>query len=111
MERASFTLMEKLTQSPGGQAGYKGSRSYLQGPYHFCARCGSRVHISEMQWQRGLLLCTKWGCVDTGTYPLTGEREAAIAHALEVPTQELMPDPKLISPQESGSSLEDDITF
>jgi hypothetical protein len=103
--------MEKVTQPTNGQPAYRGDRSYLQGPYHFCVRCGSRVHISEMQWQRGLLLCKKWDCIDTGTYPLTGQREAAMAHALEVPTQELLPDPKLTSPQESGSSIDDDITF
>lgn len=103
--------MEKRTQSTDGQAGYHGDRSYLQGPYHFCARCGSRVHIAEMQWQRGLLLCEKWDCIDTGLYPLTGQREAAIAHKLEPPTMELQPDPKLVTPQESGSSLEDDIIF
>lgn len=103
--------MNKTTQSSDGQTAYRGDRSYLQGPYHICARCGSRVHVSEMEWQRGLLLCKKWDCVDTGTYPLIGQRDAAIAHALEIPTRELMPDQKLVSPQESGSSIEDDIIF
>jgi len=92
-------------------AAYKGKRSFLQGPYHYCARCGTRVHISEMQWQRGLLLCKTKDCVDTGELPLIGQREAAIAHALEVPTEELMPDPKLTQPAESGASVDDDISF
>jgi hypothetical protein len=103
--------MQQKTQPTNGQSSYKGDRSYFQGPYYFCVRCGSRVHIAEMEWQRGLLLCKKWDCVDSGVYPLTGQREAAIAHALEIPTQELVPDPKLISPQESGSSIDDDIIF
>lgn len=95
----------------GGTSAYRGQRSYLYDPYHFCARCGSRVHINDMEWQRGLLLCKKWDCVDYGVYPLTGQRESAVAHALEIPSNELMPDPKLITPQESGSSIDDDITF
>lgn len=102
---------QDLGATLGGSSSYRGERSYLQGPYHFCARCGSRVHISNMDWQRGLLLCKKWDCVDYGTYPLIGMREAAIAQELEKPTDELMPDPKLITPTESGSSVEDDIIF
>lgn len=102
---------DKEDVAVGTTAAYKGTRSRLENPYHFCARCGSRVHIQDMQWQRGLLLCKKWDCVDTGTYPLIGEREAATALALEIPTQELMPDPKLITPTESGLSGDEDIIF
>jgi len=102
---------DKEDAAVGTSPAYKGQRSYLENPYHFCARCGSRVHIQDMQWQRGLLLCKKWDCIDYGTNPLIGQREAAIAHALEVPTQELEPDPKLITPTESGSSVDDDIIF
>lgn len=92
-------------------AAYRGRRSKLDNPWHYCARCGTKTHIKEMVWQRGLLLCTTKDCVDTGEYPLVGQREAAIAHALEVPTQELMPDPKLTEPQTAGSSVDDDISF
>lgn len=103
--------MKHKTLETGGQIGYRGDRSYLQDPYHFCARCGSRVHIAEMVWQEGLLLCKKYDCVDTGIYPLIGQREAAIAHRLEVPTEELMPDQKLLNPGGAGSSVDDDIIF
>lgn len=103
--------MNTITISTNGQKAFKGDRSFLENPYHFCARCGSRVHIKDMVWQEGLLLCKKWDCVDYGTYPLIGQRESAIAHALEVPSQELMPDPKLLEPMTSGSTVDDDIIF
>lgn len=86
-----------------------GKRSYLYGPWHYCARCEDQVHISEMQWQRGLLLCHK--CVDTGNdgYPLIGQREAAIASYLENQTNELMPDPKLTDNTLIEASMEEDL--
>jgi hypothetical protein len=101
----------KFMEHTSGNVEFRGDRSYLEGPYHFCARCGSRVHIEEMEWQQGLLLCKKYDCVDHGIYPLIGQREAAIAHALEVPSQELMPNDKLLYPQTSGESYDDDIIF
>lgn len=102
---------QDLGATTGSSPGYRGTRSYLDGPYHYCARCGSRIHISEMEWQRGLLLCQKYDCIDKGTYPLIGQREGAIASALQVPTDELQPDPKLMEPTSSASSVEDDIIF
>jgi hypothetical protein len=101
----------KESAAIGTTPAYKGQRNFKTGAYHFCARCGSRVLISDLQWQRGLLVCKKWDCIDTGVYPLAGEREAAMAHALEIPTNELQPDPKLITPTDSGSSVDDDIIF
>ena len=69
--------------------------------------------ISEMVWQRGLLLCKKWDCVDKGNhgFPLLGQREAHIASVLEIPSQELQPPEKLITPLESGSNADDEIYF
>ena len=92
---------------------YRGMRSFHKDAYHFCARCGSRVLIGEMVWQRGLLLCKKWDCVDTDNhgFPLVGQREAAIALTLEIPTHELQPNEKLITPLESGSNSDDEIYF
>lgn len=87
----------------------KGIRSWHASPYHYCARCNDRTHLSQMTWQRGLLLCNR-KCYDTGVNPLIGERELAIIRAFEVPTQELEPDPKLVSP-EVGSSGDDFINF
>lgn len=74
----------------------KGIRSWHYGPYHYCGRCDDRTHISEMTWQRGVLLCPI--CVDYGEYPLIGERQVAIEKAFEVPSRELEPDPKLTDP-------------
>jgi hypothetical protein len=92
---------------------YRGDRSFHQVEYHYCSRCGSRVKISEMVWQRGLLLCKKWDCVDYGNHGnyLVGQRESNIAQVLEIPTHELEPNEKLITPLESGSNTDDDIIF
>lgn len=91
---------------------YKGKRSYLSGPYHICCRCGTRFHISDMEWQRGLLLCRQY-CYDTGNdgFPLTGQREMYIAGVFENPSQELMPDPKLTDTNEIESSMEEDLIY
>lgn len=68
-----------------------------------------------MNWQRGLLLCvnTPENCYDTGNdgYPLTGQREMAIAAAFEQPTQELMPDPKLTDDNEIETSMAEDLIY
>jgi hypothetical protein len=88
---------------------YRGRRSFKDGPWHYCARCGSRVHISELEWQRGVLVCKTFDCQDTGVNPLVGQREAEIAEQFERPTQELMPDPKLTEANVSADN--DDIFF
>ena len=106
--------MEQLTQSAGSVA-YIGHRSKFFGPWHYCARCGSKVHISEMQWQYGILICKKWDCIDYGNdgLYLIGQREAAIAHALENISneRELMPDPKLTEPSDIGPEFEIDVYY
>ena len=100
-------------QKTGTTPVYRGHRSFHENEYHYCARCGSRVHISEMVWQRGLLLCKTWDCVDYGNHGnyLIGQREANIAQVLEIPTKELQPNEKLITPLESGSNTDDEIIF
>lgn len=83
----------------------KGPRSWHKSPYHYCSRCNDRTHLSDMQWQRGLLLCPT--CVDKGVNPLVGQRELDIIRQFEVPTHEMEPDPKLTDPNASLSG--DDI--
>jgi hypothetical protein len=93
---------------------YRGMRNFKKASYHYCARCGSRVEIKEMVWQRGLLLCKKWDCIDTGNhgFPLIGQRESHIISVLDVPnSHEMQPDDKLITPMESGSNTDDEIYF
>ena len=87
-----------------------GYRSVFEGPWHFCARCCEKTHISEMEWQRGLLLCKRRNCIDTGELALVGSRDMAIAKAIEVPTHELEPDPKLVNP-DMGTAGNEDIIF
>lgn len=88
----------------------RGYRSFHQGPYHYCGRCGERRHLAEMSWQRGVLVCKTSNCIDTGVNPLIGEREVQIIKAFEVPSRELEPNPKLT---DSGieTSGDDLITF
>lgn len=87
---------------------FKGKRSRLEGPWHICSRCGFKFHIFEMEWQRGLLLCTQY-CFDTAKSgrPLVGQTEAAIAQVFTNPSQELMPDPKLTDPDQITTSFDD----
>ena len=88
---------------------YKGHRSFHEGPWHFCSRCYDKTHISELRWQRGLLLDAK--CYDTGNdgYPLIGQREAAIASYLSHQTSELIPDPKLTDTTQIEGSMDEDL--
>ncbi len=88
---------------------YIGHRSWHVGPWHFCSRCYTKRHISELEWQRGLLLCRE--CYDTGNdgYPLIGQREMAIASYLSNQTMELMPDPKLTDINQIAGSMDEDL--
>lgn len=94
---------------------FKGRRSFHVGPYHYCARCGSRYHIADLEWQRGLLICrgTKENCYDTGNdgYPLVGQREMAITAIFLNPSEELMPDPKLTDTTIIEASMDEDLIY
>jgi hypothetical protein len=70
--------------------------TYLTGAWYLCARCDTRQKVSEMKWQRGLLLCDD--CYDYGVFPLVGQREPAIAFVLEDGKEELAPVDKLRNP-------------
>lgn len=105
--------MPKSVESIVTTVSYKGMRNWHKDAYHYCARCGSRIKINEMVWQRGLLLCTKWDCLDKGNhgFPLIGQRESDIAAKLGIPDKELQPPDKLVTPLESGSNTDDEIFF
>lgn len=72
-------------------------------PAHYCVRCGRKYYMSELQWQRGKLLCTHGGngqgCIDK---LLVGDREAEIDLVLSDGKLELAPDPKLREPDVIG---------
>ena len=72
-------------------------------PAHYCARCGRKYYMSELEWQRGKLLCRDT-CTDK---LLVGDREAEIALVLGDGKEELAPDPKLREPD--VITLNDDI--
>lgn len=69
-------------------------RSFLRGPWHHCARCDRKTHISDMKWQRGLLLCIRY-CVDV---KLLGDREVKISQVLTDGKEEYAPVEKLRNP-------------
>ena len=69
-------------------------RSFLQGAWHYCARCDRKTHIDDMSWQRGLLLCNAY-CKDT---ELLGQRDVRIAQVLGDGKEEYVPVPKLRNP-------------
>lgn len=82
------------------------ARSKLKSPYHYCGRCSVRRHLSEMEWQAGVLVCNTGQCRDT---EIVGTHEAAIAKALAKESKEGQPDDKLITPPDSMTS--EDIVF
>lgn len=90
----------------------QGLRSLHGSPYHLCGRCGTRVHLSEMKWERGVLVCSTMDCQDDeGSFPLTGQREMAIEQVLNnITDEEPKIDEKLINPDVSDVA-EDDIMF
>jgi len=88
-----------------------GIRSFKGSPYHYCGRCGTRVHINEMRWERGVLVCKIMNCQDTGEFPQVGQREMAIERVLNgIIDEEPKIDRKLIDP-DVVSYGDDDISF
>lgn len=85
--------------------GLPNRHTWNKGAWAFCARCGFRNPISEMQWQRGKLLDAR--CFDA--FPLIGQVDKGIADALSiiVLSPDLQPDPKLTLPTLDGQN--DDI--
>lgn len=76
-----------------------------QGAWAFCARCGWRNPVKNMQWQRGKLMDAR--CLDE--FPLLGQIDKGIADALSdiIYSPDLQPDPKLTMPSLDGQN--DDI--
>lgn len=85
--------------------GNPNKHTFDSGAWAFCARCGDRNPIRDMQWQRGKLLDHK--CYDK--FPLIGQIDKGIADALTtiVLSPDLQPDPKLTMPTLDG--INDDI--
>lgn len=84
-----------------------GRRSFLVGPWHFCARCDTKTHIRDMAWQRGKLLCKIRKCWDT---LLLGDREPIIAQVLGDGREEFAPVMTLRDPDVTTTN-DDDIFF
>jgi hypothetical protein len=71
--------------------------SQLQNVYHECQRCGTSQPLSDMRWQNGIIVCHTYACVDTS---IIGSRDLAVAKALAIPRDELVPDKKLTNPED-----------
>lgn len=71
-------------------------------PWHYCARCDRKKLMTELEWQRGKLLC-KEDCIDK---LLVGDREAQINQVLSDGQVELAPDPKLQEPDIIGQDFD-----
>lgn len=85
--------------------GNPNKHTYNEGAWTFCGRCGDRIPISKLRWQRGKLLDQK--CFDD--FPLLGQIDKGISDALSiiVLSPDLQPDPKLTMPTLDG--INDDI--
>lgn len=70
-------------------------RSNQVSPWRNCPCCGIKTHISDMEWEQGILKCNKKSCKDER---LIGQRDIEIARILQQPTKELQPDEKLLAP-------------
>lgn len=78
--------------------------SIQRDPFHLCARCGFKTRLSQLVYQKGLLLCTVNDCVDN----LDDEnREQQIADALSMGADGQV-DPKLV---QDFDSLEETTPF
>lgn len=62
-------------------------------PLHRCARCETEYHVSELRWQRGILICQP--CWDD---PIAWERESIIREKLSDSTEEPRVAPILRNP-------------
>lgn len=76
--------------------------TFWTGPWRYCTRCDKKSKISEMKWERGLLLGKE--CQDTNTVNgppggLIGERDVRIAQVLTDGKEEFVPVEKLRHPQ------------
>lgn len=72
-------------------------RSYCEVTYTTCMRCERKVPIEDCEWDNGYLVCKMYGCKDRD---VNGSFEFATAQEASRDRQELVPDPKLIHPED-----------
>jgi hypothetical protein len=77
----------------GGKTGVRQGKRLFADDYHYDSLSGFRVGIKDSIWQQGSLRANQFA--DSGTYPLLGQRDAAIARKIQYATSDLQPDPKL----------------
>lgn len=79
-------------------------RSQLQNVYSICARCGTRMPLSKLRWQNGILVCDFYNCTDTA---IIGKRDLDVARAVQVDRHEMEVDRKLTEPIDRKDDLDD----
>jgi hypothetical protein len=87
----------------GGRTCVRQARRRYAPDYHYDSLSGFRVGIADSVWQQGNLRAGRFA--DSGVYPLIGQREAAMAKAVEYATSDLQPDPKLAQANEPTSDV------
>jgi hypothetical protein len=95
--------MKNWGAAVGGKTGVRQAKRRFAEDYHYDSLSGFRVGIKDSIWQQGNLRAGKFA--DTGTYPLIGQRDAAIARKIEYATSDLQPDPKLVMPDQASSDI------
>ena len=77
-------------------------RSYCENTYYTCQRCGQKWPLADMSWDAGLLVCNL-RCKDGA---INGSFEYRMAREASLDRQELVPDPKLITPVDPSTQLD-----
>lgn len=71
---------------------WRAQRTYV---YAYCQRCKTRMPLSRLVWQNGVLRCQFNRCVSTA---IIGSRDINVARAIAQDLHELEPDKKLTEP-------------
>ena len=78
-------------------------RSFCEETYTTCQRCQRKVPISDCVWDAGLLVDRMYGCADRN---VNGAFEVAVSKEASRDRQELVPDPKLVHPDDVSLQIE-----
>lgn len=85
-------------------AQYGTHRTYKNGPWAYCGRCGTKTLVGNLKRQAGILACYPNRCVDL---LIIGQRDARVAQAVQkLPGQEMQPVPKVTMENDQSAGLE-----
>ena len=79
------------------------------GAWWYCFRSGIRSNLDDMVWEQGMLVSPEFSdSVSGGGFGLLGSRDADIARRIAQNTSDLMPHPKLSTPNLPDEDVEFD---